>query len=167
MADRQMELGIIRRLGQDLTVQRQGLRIVAESRAYRRASGAIDPVVRISRKEFVHLLARADVLVAVQERDRILVAGGMIVRCEHQHLLEQELGIVHDVEFHADLREQPHTLDVIAMSQQVLAHELLGRRDLAVREHAVCGEDLRRQVRELRGLSGGVVRVGMAAGHAE
>src|ERR1700689_4826770 len=41
MSDQQMELGIIRRLGQDLSIQRRGLRVVPESRAYRPTGGAV------------------------------------------------------------------------------------------------------------------------------
>ena len=167
VADRQMQLGVIRRLDQDFTVERQRLAVVAEARADRRIGGPVDSVVRIGCEQFLHLLPRAHVLVALEQCHRVLVAGGMVIRRERHHVLEEELGIVGDVEFHADLREQPHALDVIAMGQQVLANDMLGGVDFAVREHAESGEKLRRQSRELRDLTGGVLGIGGAAGHPE
>ena len=162
-----MQLGVTRRLRQDFTVDRQGLRIIAETCAYRRMGCAVKSVVRIDLEQFLHLLPRAHVLMAAQQGERVLVARGMIIRREHQDVLQQELGVVHDVEFHADLREQPHTLDVIAVGQQVLANDMLGRNDFTVREHAEGGQDLRRQIGELRDLTGGVLCIGRAASHAE
>ncbi len=106
-------------------------------------------------------------LVAIEQCDRVLVAGGMIIGRERHHVLEEKLGIVGNVEFHADLREQAHPFDVIAMGQQVLANDVLGGVDFAVREHAEGGEQFRRQCRELRGLTRGVLGIGAAPGHAE
>ena len=139
-----MQLGVVRRLGQDFTVERQRLAEIAESRAYRRVSGAVGPVVRIGGEKLFHLLPRAHVLMAAEQGDGVLVAGGMILRRERHHSLEEELGVVHDIEFHADLREQPHALDVIAIGQQVLANDMLSGVDLTVREHAEGGQELRR-----------------------
>jgi hypothetical protein len=62
--DGQMQLGIVGRLGENFTIDRQGLRVVAESGAYRRMGGAIRAVVRIDFEQFLHFLARAHVLVA-------------------------------------------------------------------------------------------------------
>jgi hypothetical protein len=113
------------------------------------------------------LLTRVTMFVARQQGDGVLIADGVIIGLEPQRLLEKMLGVVHGIELHADLREQPHTLDVIAVVPQVLAHDLLRRLNCAVREHAEGGEDLRRQLREPRRLSGGIVGLGRPASHAE
>src|SRR5260370_36190475 len=47
MRERQMQLGLIRRLGQNLTIERQRLAVVPKSRACRRMGGPADSVAPI------------------------------------------------------------------------------------------------------------------------
>src|SRR5260221_4211731 len=86
MRERQMQLRLIRRLGQDLTIERQGLAVVAKSRAYRRMSGPVDSVVRIGFEKALHLLPTAHVFMALEPCDRVSVAGGMIIPREYQYV---------------------------------------------------------------------------------
>ena len=65
------------------------------------------------------------------------------------------------------LREQTHRLDVIAVRQEVRAHDALRLENFAVGKHARGRDDLDRQLRERRHVSRGGVGIGHAADGAE
>ena len=118
-------------------------------------------------EQLVELLERLRMLVPLQQRQRVVVARRMIVGREHQHAFEQQFRIVEHVELHADPGEQPHRFDMVAVLQQIVANQALGREHLAVGEHAGGGDDLRRQLRERRDVSRGGGGFGMLPGHPE
>ena len=118
-----------------------------------------DAVVRVGLQQLLHLLAGSNVLMPLQQHDRVLVAGGIMIRRQRERALEQDLGVVQHIELHADLGQQPHAFDMIAVGEQVLADHPFGIVDLAVGEHAECGGDLDRQARELRHLAGRVLGI--------
>jgi len=68
---------------------------------------------------------------------------------EHPDMLirESDIAMFQNIQFHTDLRQQAHGLDMIPVHLQELAHHLLRRMDLAVSEHARGGHHSRRQAR--------------------
>ena len=82
-------------------------------------------------------------------------------------MLEQQFRIVVHLELHADLCQQPHTLDVVAVSQQEPADELFGGNDVAVGKQARGGRHLRGQAFQLGDVLGGEFGVAGAPGHVE
>ncbi len=137
--------------------------IVPETDAHRRVGGAIHPVVRVERKQLLHFLAGANVLVAFQENDGVFVAGLAMLRGQLQHASEQDLGIVRHVEVQADLGEEAHALDVVPMGEQVLAYRLLGVENLPVGVHVEGRDDRGRQGGEVLRLRIGVGSLCFAA----
>ena len=78
----------------------------------------------------------------------------MIVRVEGEHALEEKFRIVQHVELHADLRQEPHRLEMIAVLQKKLAQDPLGTVDIALGEHPGSREHGRGQPPELQCLLG-------------
>src|SRR5581483_7914976 len=83
-----------------------------------------------------------------------------------QRALEQELRVIEYVVPHADLGEEPHPLHVIAVLQEVLAHNTLGELDLAIGEHAESRADLDREALEPSDVFLSALRIRLAAGEA-
>ena len=160
-----MEFRIVRSFGKELPVARERL-IVAESYAYRGMRRAVHPVVRIQREQLLHLLPCPDVLVPLQQHDGVFVARLAMLGRELEHPGEQELGIVRHVEIEADLGEQPHSLHMVAMREQVVAHHAFRIQDIAVGIHAECGDDLVRQRCQIPELRVGLFGVSRASQHA-
>ena len=142
-----MQLRIVRCLGEDLAIQRQGTIEVAESGAHRRVGRTVSAIAGIELEQFLHLPARLEVLVALDQDDCVFVARQAMVGRDGERALEQQFGVIDDIEIQADLREQPHRLDVIAMGQEIPADDILGVAHLAVRVHAEGGHDLGRKLR--------------------
>ncbi len=91
----------------------------------------------------------------------------MIIGCEHQHAFKKQFSIVKHIELHADLGQQSHRFDMVAVCQQVVANQTFSRENLAVGEHAGGGDHLRRQLRELRDVIRGGPGFGLLPGHIE
>ena len=104
-------------------------------------------------------------LVAIEQHAPVIVAGGEVVRGALQHRRKQVLGVVEDLECHADAGQQPHRLDVVAVGQQERADQLLGAHDVAIGKQAGRRDHLRRHALQGRDLGGGGGRVGTVADH--
>jgi hypothetical protein len=159
MPDRKVQLGIVGRLRQELQVERQRRRVIAEAGAHRRMRGAVGAVVGIHGEQLLDFLARTHVLMTLQQHDRIVVARLAVLRRHLEDVLQEKFGVVGHVELHADLGEQPHALDVIAMGQQIAAHHPFRIENLAVGIHAEGRDDLGRQGGEIRELARSVAGV--------
>ena len=142
--DREVQVRIAGGLREHLLVDRQRLIVAAEAHedgGTRRAEGVIPG---IPAEQFVDLFQRPLVLVAQRQHDRVVVADDTVVRFHLEHGFEQHLGIIEDVELHADLGEQPHRIRVErAFGLEIMADDLLGLGEVALREHALGGDDLR------------------------
>ena len=63
-------------------------------------------------------------LVPLQQNLRVVIARRPIVRSLLEHTLEQQLRVIEHVELHADLGEEPHPFDMIAVLEQIAAHQV-------------------------------------------
>src|SRR5882762_10840897 len=122
----------------------------AEATASVGVEGPVGRVVRLERQELVCLLDRLQVLVTLHEHGGVLIARCTVVWRKHQYALEQELGIVEYLKLDANLRQQPHRFDVVAVRLQKLAHELLRGVQLALKEQVGRVYDRGWQFRERR-----------------
>ena len=162
MGDRQVQVRGARRIHQELAVERDRLFVLAEADAGGRVERAVLAILRLELQQLLELRARLAVLVALDQHQRIVVARGAVVGRQREHGLEQQLRIVQHVARDADLRQQAHGLDVIAMLQQIGADDVLGGRQFAVGKQARGQYDLGRQALERRHMlrgRGGVVRI--------
>ena len=71
-----------------------------------------------------------------------------MVRRKRQHALQEEFGIIENIELHANLGEKPHALDMIRPCEQELPNQPLGRKGIALSQHALGSHDLRWQLRQ-------------------
>ncbi len=110
--------------------------VLAESDARRRVADAVSAIGGIDLEQPVELFERPHVLVPPRQHHRVVVTRRMIIGRERENAFKQQFGIVKHVELHADLGEQPHRLDMVAVTSEILANQLFGRKDLAVREQA-------------------------------
>ena len=124
--------------------------MAAEATAGVAVEGPVRRVARLELQELVCLLDRLQVLVTLHEHRRVLVACCAVIWREHQHALEQELGIVEYLELDANLGQQAHRFDVVAVCLQEPAHELLRSVQLALQEQVGRVYDLGRKFRERR-----------------
>ena len=142
---RQMQVRRPRRFLKQFAVQRDRLVVFAESDAGGGVERSKLRISRFERQEFLELDARRLVLVALDQRQRIIVACGTVIRRQHEHRLEQQFGIVEHAARHADFRQQAHGFDLVSMLEQVGADDVLRRREFAIREQAGGRDDLGRQ----------------------
>ncbi len=141
-----MQLRRLRGPGQQLPVELDGALVLPETDAGQRMERAVVAIGAIRGEQLLGLLLRLLVHVALDQDLRIVEARGVIVGRQVEHRLEQQLRIVEHFALHADAREQPHGLDVVAMLEQEGANELLGLGQLAVREQRRRRHDLGRQL---------------------
>ena len=104
VGNREVELRILRRLGEQLPIHAQRFLVVSEPDARRRIHRAEGTIAGIDLEELARFLERGGVLVALAEHHRVVVARDVIVRVEGEHALEEKFRIVQHVELHADLR---------------------------------------------------------------
>src|SRR5207302_8778372 len=133
--NRKVQLRILRGLGEELPIHAERFRVVAEPDARRRIHRAESAAAGIDLQELARFLERGGVLVALAEHHRVVVARDVIARVEGEQALEEEFGIVEHVELQADLREEPHRLEMIAVLQEKLPQDPLGPIDIALGKH--------------------------------
>ncbi len=166
VSHRKMQLRMIRSLFQQLAVQAKSRLALAQFGADGRLGRQIGAVFRLDLLQHLDLLARLPVLVPLQQDLNVVKARRPVIGFHAQHVLKQQLGIIQDVQLHADLRQQPHAFNVITVRQQIAAHQAFGALDLPIGEHAAGRDDLGRKRGELGDVRGGRGSVGSASVHA-
>ncbi len=129
--------------------------------------GAVIPVSRVRPDELPCLLQRLDVLVALQENLNVFVSRQVVIVCQYQHVLQQDFSVIENIELHADLRQEPHRLDVVAVRLQKTANDLFRQKNVAICEQSRRGHHRRRQACEFRHVSRGHLRLGVSPGRSE
>jgi len=105
----------------------QGLVVVAETRQCISLQRPVRRVAGLDGEKLGCLFERLQVLVAIGKHLRIVLPGGVIVRRELQHALQEKLGVIeYPPSFISNPCEQPHSLDMRGMLQQELADHVLG-----------------------------------------
>src|SRR5437764_11083380 len=102
VADRQNQVRSLRAVDQQLAVHLQCLLMPAEATAGLAVEGPVRRVARLELQELAGLLDRLQVLVTLHQHRRVLVARCAVIWREHQHTLEQELGVVEYPELDAN-----------------------------------------------------------------
>ena len=142
----------------------QRLLMVAEPDVGVRTGRAKRAIRRVDLEKPLRLLERSSVLVAQRQHQDVVVAGRVVVGGKHQNALEQKLRVVEHVELHADLREQPHGLNVIAVRLQKRPHDALRSVEIALGHEIGRGNDRGRQFRDLGRLLRGVLGLRAVSG---
>ena len=118
-----MNGGVVRRFLGQRPIGADGLVEIADGEVLVRANQLELGNVGRLRAQDVRLLQRLfELLALVQDVDEI-DAGAGVLWLDHQGGLQQELGLVIGVEGFADLGEESHALDVVAVLLQEIAAE--------------------------------------------
>lgn len=121
--------------------------------------GAERSVARLDLQQLAGFLEGTRVLVALRQDVGIVVTCRVIIRCEYEHALEQEFGVIKRFLLDPDLRQQAHRFDVFAVVTQKPTHQLLGGAEFSLGKHIGRVDDLARQAEEFRHLSGSRLRL--------
>jgi len=167
MGDGEVNLIGFGRFSQELAIKRNRLVVFAQAHAGRRIGGAIGAIIGVDLQQFVELLHRPDVLVALHEHISVVVPCRVIVGRELQECFKKYLGIIEDIELGADLGEESHALNVVAVRQQELTDQALRFRNIAICKHGRRRYDFHRQIGERCDVKIGHFFVGRLSGHME
>ena len=135
VCDRQMQitgLGRVRSAGDELLVEPQRLVVTAQADHGRCICRSVRAIVRLELQQLLEFGDAFDVLVTPQKRNRVVIAGGPVVRCQGEHRFQQHVRIVEHVVRQAYAREQPHRLHVISVLQEIRPHDAFGRHQVAI-----------------------------------
>jgi hypothetical protein len=167
MSDGQMDIGVLRRTGEQLSVEPDGTLVLAEGGGGGRVELLEKPVLGLFGEKPVELAAGVEVLVKPDQDLGIFPSRGSIARRQLENGREQDLGVVEHLVHDADSGKQPHAFHMIAVLQEKRAHQGFGRIEVAVREQPGSGHDLLRQVLERRHVTRRHGRVVGLPRHAE
>ena len=164
--DGQVRLGIPGSPDQQLAIQAYRAFVLTKAYARRRVQGLKRAVVGFRLHELLKLAAALLITVQLDEHEGVLLARGTIVGCALEYRGEQHLRIEVDPVRDADAGQQAHSLDVIAVLEEIRAHQRLGRFQLAICKQPGRNDDLLwqgAQRRHLAGCGGSVVRLALHA----
>jgi hypothetical protein len=148
MSERDLQIGRLRRIGEEPPVCRDGFLVLAETHARGRVKGEMAGVAGLEPQQRLEFRARPQVLLPAEQRAGVVMAGGRVIRRPLQHGLQQRLRLVERAAFDSDPGQQPQRLDVLAAPKPVGPHDALRECQLAVREQAAGLHDLGRQLPE-------------------
>jgi hypothetical protein len=134
MTDGQVQVWGLRRLFGEVAIDLDCRLVIAEANESACPSDLEGAIRGIQPDQPFGLLEGPRILVPLIEHDRVFIACGVIVGRQHEHALEEELGVVEHLELHADPGQQAHPLDVIAVRHEKAADEGFGAEDVALGE---------------------------------
>ena len=109
----------------------------------------IDGILRLRLPQDLRLLQGLIELALAIENPQVVGAGADVVRLEFHAALQQEFGVVEDSQPDADLGEQTHCLDVVAVPGEELPAQRLRLVQPAFEQQVRHGDEIGRQARHV------------------
>ena len=135
----------------------EGQRLVVLTQTHG-AGGGQDPVVDIGRIDLqqpLDLLAGRLMLLPLDQRFGIVVARRPVIGLQGQDGLQEDVRVVQRIVRQGDARQQAHGFGMIALGEQEVPRDALGKAQVAVGKQRGCGDHLRWQGLERRHVLGG------------
>ncbi len=123
-------------------------------------------VVRIGLEQALGFPPRLQGLLPLQQQQGVVQARGMIVRRAFKHEGQQRQGLIGRTALLAQTRQEAQRADIAAIRGEIIADDVLGRRQIAVGLEAVGDHHLPRQLLQRGQVPGGKRRLGQIAPQA-